>query len=87
MSVELRLLVAKIFYKRDKHKMLQAEDILQNRYQIKHKLGDNAARQTWLATDLEASKSDSQVVVKLLSFGRQVQWENLKLFEREAQII
>lgn len=67
--------------------MLQAEDILQNRYQLKHKLGDNAARQTWLANDLAAPTSDSQVVVKLLAFGGQVQWENLKLFEREAQIL
>lgn len=68
--------------------MLKAEDILQNRYQLNQKLGDNVARQTWLATDLEASNSEnSQVVVKLLSFGGQVQWENLKLFEREAQVL
>lgn len=68
--------------------MLQAEDILQNRYQLKQKLGDNVARQTWLATDLEASNLEkSQIVVKLLAFGGQVQWENLKLFEREAQVL
>lgn len=68
--------------------MLQAEQILQNRYQLKQKLGDNAARQTWLATDLEASTSEnSQVVVKLLAFGGGVQWDNLKLFEREAQVL
>ena len=68
--------------------MLQAEDILQNRYQLKQKLGDNVAGQTWLATDLEASNLEkSQIVVKLLAFGGQVQWENLKLFEREAQVL
>ncbi len=68
--------------------MLQAEDILQNRYQLKQKLADNVARQTWLATDLEASNLEkSQIVVKLLAFGGQVQWENLKLFEREAQVL
>ncbi len=51
-------------------------------------MGDNVARQTWLATDLEVSNSEnSQVVVKLLAFGGQVQWENLKLFEREAQVL
>jgi serine/threonine protein kinase len=68
--------------------MLQAEDILENRYQLKRQLGDNAVRQTWLATDLQAAEGkNSLVVVKLLAFGGQVQWENLKLFEREAQIL
>jgi len=67
--------------------MLQAEQILQNRYQLKQKLGENAARQTWLATDLEAFESQNQVVVKLLCFGGQMQWENVKLFEREAQVL
>ena len=68
--------------------MLETEQILQNRYQIKQQLGENAARQTWLATDLENSDSqNAQVVVKLLCFGGQVQWENLKLFEREAQVL
>ncbi|HCF29455.1 MAG TPA: serine/threonine protein kinase, partial [Cyanobacteria bacterium UBA11049] len=68
--------------------MLEPEQILQNRYQLKQKLGENAARQTWLAVDLEMSDSDAaQVVVKLLCFGGQIQWENLKLFEREAQVL
>lgn len=68
--------------------MLEPEQILQNRYQIKQKLSENAARQTWLATDLENSDSENaQVVVKLLCFGGQIQWENLKLFEREAQVL
>lgn len=66
--------------------MLQAEAIIQNRYQLKQKLGDNTARQTWLATDLELPENP-QVVVKLLAFGGQIQWENLKLFEREAQVL
>lgn len=67
--------------------MLQTEQILQNRYQLKQKLGENAARQTWLATDLEAFDSQNQVVVKLLCCGGQMQWENVKLFEREAQVL
>ena len=67
--------------------MLQAEHILQNRYQLIQKLGENTARQTWLANDLEASTTETQVVVKLLAFGGQVQWDNLKLFEREAQVL
>jgi serine/threonine protein kinase len=68
--------------------MLQAEQILQNRYQLQRQLGNNGVRQTWLATDLQAIDADnSQVVVKLLAFGGTVQWEDLKLFEREAQIL
>jgi serine/threonine protein kinase len=68
--------------------MLQAEQILQNRYQIQRQLGNNGVRQTWLATDLQATDVDnSLVVVKLLAFGGTVQWDDLKLFEREAQIL
>lgn len=66
--------------------MLEAETILQNRYQLKQKLGDNTARQTWLAIDLELP-DNPQVVIKLLAFGGQIHWENLKLFEREAQVL
>jgi serine/threonine protein kinase len=68
--------------------MLQAEQILQNRYKLERQLGNNAARQTWLATDLNVDSSqNSQVVVKLLAFGGTVQWDDLKLFEREAQVL
>lgn len=66
--------------------MLQAEQILQGRYQLKQKLGQNAGRQTWLATDIE-TEDKNLVVVKLLAFGGEVQWDDLKLFEREAQIL
>ena len=66
--------------------MLEAETILQNRYQLKQKLGDNPARQTWLAIDSQLPDKP-QVVIKLLAFGGQIQWENLKLFEREAQVL
>ena len=68
--------------------MLEAEQILQNRYQLKRQLGNNGIRQTWLATDLQPNNDEQQqVVVKLLAFGGTVQWEDLKLFEREAQIL
>lgn len=66
--------------------MLQAEQVLQNRYQLQQKLSENAARQTWLATDL-ASSDNCQIIIKFLSFTNQAQWENIKLFEREAQIL
>jgi serine/threonine protein kinase len=68
--------------------MLQAEQLLQNRYQLQRQLSDNGVRQTWLALDLQASNAENQqVVVKLLAFGGTVQWDDLKLFEREAQIL
>jgi serine/threonine protein kinase len=64
--------------------MLQVEQILQNRYQLSQKLGQNPSRQTWLARDLERQ---DLVVVKLLTLSDKVEWQNLKLFEREAQIL
>ena len=66
--------------------MLEKSQIISDRYQLREKLGRNAGRQTWLATDLNSAKKE-QVVVKLLAFGGDVQWEDLKLFEREAQIL
>lgn len=66
--------------------MLQAEQILNERYQLKRKLGHNAGRQTWLAEDIGVSPTEL-VVVKLLAFGGEVQWDDLKLFEREAQVL
>ncbi|MBD2455894.1 serine/threonine protein kinase [Nostoc sp. FACHB-87] len=68
--------------------MLQIEQIIHHRYQIQKQLGNNGIRQTWLAKDLQAADGEeSLVVVKLLAFGGTVQWDDLKLFEREAQIL
>lgn len=64
--------------------MLQTQQVLNQRYQLKQQLGQNASRQTWLADDLEAHE---QVIVKLLAFSPQMQWEELKLFEREAKVL
>ncbi len=64
--------------------MLQPNQVLCDRYQLHQKLGQNAGRQTWLATDQTDGQS---VVVKLLAFADQVNWETLKLFEREAAIL
>ena len=66
--------------------MLEAEQVINERYQLQKKLGRNAGRQTWLAKDL-STDNQQQVVVKLLAFGGDVQWEDLKLFEREAQTL
>lgn len=65
--------------------MLQVEQILNERYQLQRQLGRTAAgRQTWLALDLQTQES---IIVKLLAFSPQMQWEEFKLFEREAQVL
>ena len=64
--------------------MLQSPIIYQNRYQLIQQLGENQGRQTWLASDLS---HQNQVVVKLLAFSPQMEWEQLKLFEREAEVL
>ncbi|MER3432050.1 MAG: serine/threonine protein kinase [Leptolyngbya sp. ERB_1_1] len=65
--------------------MLSAGQTLYDRYQLQEKLGHGAGRQTWLAIDLSAKSKP--VIVKLLAFGEQSQWDDLKLFERESQIL
>ncbi len=66
--------------------MLQAEQVLQERYQLQQKLGQTAGRQTWLAANVEELSAQS-VIVKLLAFNPQMHWDELKLFEREAQVL
>ncbi|MEQ9368608.1 MAG: serine/threonine-protein kinase [Coleofasciculus chthonoplastes F3-SA18-01] len=65
--------------------MFSPNQCLKERYQLHQRLGRTAAgRQTWLATDLQSKK---KFVVKLLAFSPEMQWEELKLFEREAQVL
>lgn len=66
--------------------MLQTKQVLQGRYQLQKQLGNNPGRQTWLATDIKTSPAET-VIVKLLAFSPQMQWEEFKLFEREAQVL
>jgi serine/threonine protein kinase len=66
--------------------MLETGRLLHDRYKLKQKLGQNAGRQTWLAEDLSCEPHEL-VIVKLLAFADQIHWDNLKLFEREAQIL
>src|ERR671932_1463982 len=66
--------------------MLHTQQILQERYQLSQRLGNNAGRQTWLAVDL-ATQARERVIVKLLPFSPQIHWDDLKLFEREAQVL
>lgn len=60
------------------------EERFGNRYYPIRLLGKKAGRQTWLAQDL---RTQQQVVVKLLIFNQNFQWEDLKLFEREAETL
>ncbi|UBF25572.1 hypothetical protein K9N68_29010 [Kovacikia minuta CCNUW1] len=60
---------------------------MQERYQIQRRLGRTmAGRQTCLSTDLE-SQSRELVILKFLAFTAEMQWDTLKLFEREAQVL
>ena len=65
--------------------ILEPQTIVNQRYQLERQLGQNAGRETWLAKDIE--KENELVVVKFLAFGGNVQWEDLKLFEREANVL
>ena len=73
--------------------MLESGHIIQERYQLQEKLGQNASRQTWLAVDLAIEPSQDNllvaplVILKLLAFSPQMQWDELKLFEREAEVL
>jgi hypothetical protein len=64
--------------------MNKASGLLQQRYEIQRQLGKNAGRQTLLAYDLQEKQ---QVVIKLLTFDRDFEWDALKLFEREAETL
>src|SRR4028119_135466 len=59
-------------------------DSFASRYEVQQQLGKNAGRRTLLARDLETQEL---VVVKLLSFGSDFEWEYFKLFEREAETL
>lgn len=59
-------------------------ELLQGRYQIQQQLGKKAGRQTLLAEDIQ---TQSLVVVKLLTFSDEFEWDDLKLFEREAEAL
>ncbi len=65
--------------------MLQTEQIIQERYQLKQQLGDHASRQTWLVEDL--ANHHQLAIAKFLAFCPQTNWDEVKLFQREAQIL
>lgn len=67
--------------------VFESGQLLLNRYQLQQQLGNTPWRQTWLAFDQKAKPSCGAVIVKLLAFTPQIQWYDIKLFEREAQIL
>jgi serine/threonine protein kinase len=58
--------------------------ILSDRYEIQQQLGKKAGRRSLLARDL---KTEELVVIKLLCFDSDFEWDDLKLFEREAETL
>jgi serine/threonine protein kinase len=58
--------------------------MLLERYQLKSLLGANGKKQTWFAEDLV---THTEVTVKALYFGHGLEWQDLKLFEREVQTL
>ncbi|MGI8501238.1 MAG: serine/threonine protein kinase [Hassallia sp.] len=59
-------------------------DRFASRYQIQQQLGKKAGRRSLLARDLQTQEL---VVIKLLSFNSDFEWDDLKLFEREAETL
>ena len=61
--------------------MISTNITLTSRYQVQDVLSRKASRQTVLATDLQ---TQAPVIIKMLRFGDGFEWDDLKLFEREA---
>lgn len=57
---------------------------LNNRYKIRKELGKAVGRRTLLADDLQANCS---VVIKIIIFDSDFEWTNLRLFEREGDVL
>ena len=60
------------------------DNIINNRYQIIEVLSKKPGRKTILAEDLAKGE---KVVLKLLTFNSDLNWEQYKLFDREAKIL
>lgn len=64
--------------------MLMNREILGDRYEVQQQLGKKSARRTFLARD---TINNNLVIVKLLAFNSDFEWDDLKLFEREAETL
>jgi serine/threonine protein kinase len=60
------------------------KQILNERYEVVSELGRQTGRRTLLAVDLQTQQ---QVVVKVLYLGQDFDWQDLKLFQREAETL
>ena len=60
------------------------EVLLNDRYQLDRLLGRKSGRRTWLSIDRQTQQ---QVVIKLLLFSSDFEWDALKLFERESKTL
>jgi len=58
--------------------------VLGERYEVRQELGKKPGRKTMLACD---SRTQELVVIKLLSFGNDFEWDDFKLFQREAETL
>ncbi len=58
--------------------------VLADRYELLQELGCNPGRRTYLALD---RRRYEQVILKLLLFGVDLTWDDVKLFEREAAVL
>lgn len=67
--------------------MLTVGQVIQERYQLQQQLRAQPTRQTWLATDHQLTSKPKLVIIKFLAFGRGMAWDEMKLFEREVQVL
>lgn len=58
--------------------------VLGDRYEVQQQLASKAGRRTLVARNLQTQEL---VVVKLLNFSSDFEWNDLKLFEREAETL
>ncbi|MEG4203502.1 protein kinase [Microcoleus sp. Pol7_A1] len=58
--------------------------ILKNRYQLQERLSQKAGREVFLAID---QQTEQQVIVKILWFGQNLTWADIKLFKREIKTL
>ncbi|PSB26985.1 serine/threonine protein kinase [Stenomitos frigidus] len=61
-----------------------AGQILGDRYEVERQIGKQTGRWTLLARDLQTQE---QVVIKLLFLDEALEWDDLKLFEREVETL
>ncbi|MGB3403054.1 MAG: serine/threonine-protein kinase [Microcoleaceae cyanobacterium] len=57
---------------------------LSDRYEVVDHISIKAGRETLLAKDIQTQEV---VIIKLIKFGTGIDWNQIKLFEREAQIL